>query len=677
MEEKENKYRLQSPSNPTLQVEHYMKKESVSLSSLPPEQEAIRAKCFHPTGTFVEFSKEDVEKSIPERFEKVVRMYPDRLAIKMGDRASTYDELNKAANRIGHAILGKRGPGSEPIALLFEHGIDMIPAMLGVLKAGKFYLGLDPSFPQERNIRMLEDSGAGILVSNYRNLALANDKIQNSMCLLNIDELDQSTPSENPNLAIGAEELACLLYTSGSTGKPKGIVCPHRNLVFNGVVHGHVNNISADDKLTLFHSIAFGSSHINLYQSLLNGASIHPFDIRSAGIIRIASWLYEERITVFHSAPLVFRQFAESLSDQIDISTLRLINLSGAPVSKLEIDLYRAHFPATTVFEISIGSTETHTFASFIVDQDFRLPDSGVPVGYPRPGREVLILDEAGNVVEPGQTGQIAVRSRYLNLPFPRESWTNRDSQSASDSIYLTGDLGRIIHDGFLIHVGRKDFMVKIRGYRVELGEIERALLLHPQVKEAGVAAWEREPGEKYLVGYVVPRQESVLNVSELNDFLRNKLPDYMIPSTFVFLNSLPLTNGKLDRSALPKPDNRRPRLKTPYGPPRSDGEKILSQIWSEVLALDQVGIHDNFFDLGGHSLAATRIVSQVLKKFQFEMPIKALFDSPTVAEMAVIITENQAKRVSDAELARMLREVEAMTEEEAQKQLAGERAGS
>jgi acyl-coenzyme A synthetase/AMP-(fatty) acid ligase/acyl carrier protein len=433
-----------------------------------------------------------------------------------------------------------------------------------------------------------------------------------------------------------------------------------------------VNHIRADDKLTLFHSIAFGSSHINLYQSLLNGASLHPFDIKSEGITRILPWLREEQITIFHSTPLVFRQLAESLSNHIHLSALRLINLSGAPVSKLEIDLYRKHFPATTVFEISIGATETHTFASFIVDQNFSLPDNGVPVGYPRPGREVVILDATGNTVEPGQTGEIAVRSRYLNLPFPRQSSTTRDSKSASAQVYLTGDLGRMMSDGFLIHVGRKDFVTKIRGFRVSVVEIETALMEHSGVMEAAVVPWDSIEGEKQLVAYVVPRKQSILTVRAIANFLRTKLPIYAIPSTFVFLDSIPQTNGKLDRRSLPRPERVRSNLGNAYVSATNATEQQLIAVWEDVLDIRPIGIHDRFFDLGGHSLAASRVVARVIQTFNVELPVKSLFDAPTVAEMATVITQNLAKLASDAELEQMLREVEAMTEEEAQKQLAG-----
>ena len=642
-------------------------------TNLPPEQQAIRTKCIHLTGTFVEFKKEDVEQSIPARFEKIVAQYPHHVAVKMGDRALTYDQLNRAANRIAHAILEKDGQNSEPIALLFEHGIDVIVAIFAVLKASKFYLGIDLSFPQHRIAQMLENSGAGLIVTNGRNLELARSIAKDSRSLLNADEISNSTSSENPGLTIATEKFACLLYTSGSTGNPKGIVCPHRNIVFNAVIHGHVNHIRVADRLTLLHSVSFGSSHINLFQSLLNGASLYPFDIKSEGTLRLPAWLNEEQITVFHSPPVVFRQLAETLSGHEKISTLRLINLSGAPVSKLDIDLYRGHFLPKAVLEISMGSTETHTFSSFVVNQDFKFPDRGVPVGYPRPGREVLIVDENGNTLEPGQVGEIAVRSRYLNLPFAHDPNTtidnfNFDPKAGGERIYLTGDLGRMMPDGFLIHVGRKDFVSKVRGYRVSLVEIEEALLDHSGVMEAAVVAWDNDAGEKQLAAYVVPRNDSILTVREIANFLRAKLPTYMIPSTFMFLKNLPQTNGKVDRRALPRPRRMRPRLGNAYAAPRNESEQQLVGLWQDVLDIRPIGIHDNFFDLGGHSLAASRIISRVIRLFQLELPLKALFESPTVAEMAAVIDEHQKNRLTEEELERILTELETMSEEEAKK---------
>jgi len=275
--------------------------------------------------------------------------------------------------------------------------------------------------------------------------------------------------------------------------------------------------------------------------------------------------------------------------------------------------------------------------------------------------------------VEPGQAGEIAVRSRYLNLPFPRQTGATRDSKSASDQIYLTGDLGRIMRDGFLIHVGRKDFVAKIRGFRVSVVEIELALMEHPGVMEAAVVPWDSVEGEKQLVAYVVPRKQSVLTVREIANFLRTKLPAYMIPSTFLFLDSLPQTNGKLDRRSLPRPERVRSNLGNAYVSATNATEQQLVAVWEEVLDIRPIGIHDNFFDLGGHSLAATRVVSQVVKKFQLELPLKSLFQSPTVAEMAAVIMEHQGKRLGEEDLDRMLGELESLSDEEAKRLLAEE----
>ena len=232
--------------------------------------------------------------------------------------------------------------------------------------------------------------------------------------------------------------------------------------------------------------------------------------------------------------------------------------------------------------------------------------------------------------------------------------------------------------DGCLIHMGRMDFRVKIRGYGVELNEIERILLSHPAILHAVVVARENESGETGLIAYYTSRQAGRLTVSELRKFINEKLPDYMTPSAFVRLDALPLTpNGKVDRRALPDPGSPRPDLNTRYTPPATTTERQLASIWSKVLSVDQVGIHDNFFDLGGHSLAAFRMIARVIQSFQLGLPVKALFDAPTVAEMAAIITQTQTKQASHTEMAQMLREVEIMTEEEAQKQLTKQRAQS
>jgi amino acid adenylation domain-containing protein len=500
---------------------------------------------------FRQFTKEEIEQSIPVRFEKIVRLYPGCLAVKAGDRALTYDELNRYANRIARAILEKRGPGSEPIALLFEHGIDVIAAIYGVLKAGKFYIALDPTFPVERLRYILEDSQASMLVTNNRNANLTKELIAEPLQWLNTDEVDVSYPVKHfdtPSISLDA--LVNIPYTSGSTGNPKGVVHKHRQVLQFGVLGAARRGIGEQDKLSLVHSVSFGSASTEIFQSLLNGAALCLFDLKTKGIQEFANFLKDEEITICHLSPATFRLLVGSVPTLRYHSKLRLMYLSGAPITQTDYDLYKHELPTTTLLEVAMGSTETGHICSAILDRDFTFPKEGTPIGYASRGKKILILDDARSEVPLGEVGEIAVKGKNLNPGYWRrpELTTEKylaDPTGGHERIYLTGDLGRMLPDGFVIHLGRKDLMVKIRGYRVDFGEVERALLEYPQTKEAGVAAWDRDSGEKYLAGYVVPRQASMLNVSELNEFLRNKLPDYMIPSTFMFLESLPLTNGK------------------------------------------------------------------------------------------------------------------------------------
>jgi acyl carrier protein len=291
------------------------------------------------------------------------------------------------------------------------------------------------------------------------------------------------------------------------------------------------------------------------------------------------------------------------------------------------------------------------------------------------PGKEIVLLDDERKIVECDNVGEIAVRSRYLATGYwQRADLTEAkfipDPDGGDARLYLTGDLGRMGQDGCLELLGRKDFMVKIRGYRVELAEIERSLVALDTIVDAIVVARVKQTGDTQLVAYVVPADQ-IPTVSALRRALAKNLPDYMIPSIYVLLDALPLTpNGKVDRRALPEPGNGRPELGTPHVLPRTPIEAELAKVWAEALSLDQVGVYDNFFDLGGHSLSATRVVAKVVKKFQLEIPLQSLFSAPTVAEMAALIETHQGKKVGDRDLERMLAELESLSEQETKRLL-------
>ena len=595
-----------------------------------------------PINRFVEFKKEEIEQSIPARFEHIVRTYPDRLAVKAGDRSLTYDRLNRTANRIAGAILEKRGGGSEPIALLFEHGVAVIAAIFGVLKAGKFYVALSPSLPRERILYILEDAQAGLIVTNNRNADLA--RALTTRALLNIDEIDDSFSSDNVGLYGSPDDVALIAYTSGSTGEPKGVVKTHGYSLERAKFNIAFLSVHPDDRLTLLHSISFGSGEINLYASMLSGALLLPFDVKSQGICQLVQWLFAERITILHCSPSLFRQFVDTVPKDLQLLKLRLIHLSGSPIIRTDFEQYKNYFPTTTSLAFHMGATEAGCIACAVVDHTFSFPEQGTPAGFTREQKKVLILDEEGHEVGLGQVGEIAVKSRYLVSGYWRMPELTKAKflpvpDGEGERIYLTGDLGKKLPDGFLIHLGRKDFMVKIRGYRVEIGEIERNLLGHPAVKEVAVMAREHETGEERLAAYLVLKGQLAPSVSELRAFLKEKLPDYMIPSVFVNLDALPLNaNGKVDRQALPLPDLTRPRLEATFVAPQDALELQLTKMWERLLGIQSIGVHDNFFELGGHSLLAARLMAQIEKMLGKNLPAATLFQAPTIEQLACIM---------------------------------------
>jgi len=650
-----------------------------SVTNLPPEQQAIRDKCFHPSGTYVEFPSEDVETSIPARFEKIVRMYPDRIAVKSKDLTLTYEELNKTANRIARAILAHLGEGEEPVALLLQHEASLIAAILGILKAGKFYVSLDPAFPHARMTYMLADSEAKLLLTNQQHRSQAQQLAQRGQDILDCDDIDPRIDSENLDLPISPDTCALMLYTSGSTGNPKGVLHNHRNVLVETRNYTNDERICHEDKVALWHSCSFAKSNRNMYAALLNGAALFPYGLATLGFVSLAEWMLANRITILDTLPTTFRRFCETVAVDATFPELRVLRLGGETVTLGDVKLFQRHFCPHCVLMQAIGPTETFTIRRYFITHDWQNTDSKVPVGYAVTDKEVLLLDDTGHEVGAKQIGEIAVKSKYLALGYWRRPDLTQtafipDPRGGDERLYRIGDLGMMRPDGCLIHMGRKDFQVKIRGYRVEVGEIEAALLGLGSIKAAVVHAQSNDPGEQRLVAYVVPATGSNPTVSELRRVLVQTLPDYMIPSTFVFLDTLPLLpNGKIDRRALPAADNARPALDIPFTPPRTSVEKTLAEIWSKVLSVDLIGIYDNFFDLGGQSLAATRVVSHVIKKFQLELPLQLLFQSPTVAEMASVISEHQEKKLGAEELERILAQLESLSENEAQRLLAQE----
>jgi amino acid adenylation domain-containing protein len=643
-------------------------------------RQSIRPKRVRPRGPFIEFKKEEIEQSLSDRFEQQVLRYPERLAVKTRSHAFTYDELNKAANRVARAIVEHAGEGEEPIALLFEHGAPVIAAIFGVLKTGKFYVPLDPLYPRARNAYMLENTQASVLVTNNQNLSLARELAQPKCQLINLDELDSTLSTDNLGLSISPDGLAYLLYTSGSTGQPKGVMQNHRNSLHKIMRNTNDYHICADDRVTLLFSYSFGTAESDIYGALLNGAALLPLDLKAEGMGNLSNWLLKEEITIYHPGPTLFRHFLSTLTGGEKFPKLRLIKLSGEPVYKRDLELYKKHFSPDCIFVNSLGATETGQFRHYLLDKDSQITSSIVPVGYAVEDKEVLLLDDAGQEVGFNHIGEIMVRSRYLSPGYWRapdltQSAFLPDPNGGDELIYRTRDLGLMLPDGCLMHMGRKDFQVKVRGHRVELAEIEMGLRNIDNIKEAVVILREDHLDDQHLVAYLVPAEKPAPTISALRRALAAQLPDYMVPSAFVLLDALPLTpNGKVDRRALPMPERARPSLEDAFVAPRTPVEEGLTEIWAQVLGVEQVGIHDNFFDLGGHSLLATQVMSRLRNTFQVELPLRSLFDAPTLASLALAVSQCQAEQAEHAEIGHLLAELEGLPDEEARRLLANGR---
>jgi amino acid adenylation domain-containing protein len=593
---------------------------------------------------------EDLEQTLGRSFEARALRYADRPAICTDRARITYAQLNSLANRQAHALLASGHLWDRPVALLLEQGTPFIAAMLAVAKAGGFFVPLDPGNPALRNAHMLQDTAAPHLITNHRNLTLARQIAPPGCRIVNLEDLSPDLPDHNPEVAAAPDALACVLYTSGSTGTPKGVMHDHRSLLHNARRHQEAFRITPDDRQTLLYTCGVYGGIRDTFNALLSGASLHPFAVKERGVEGLAQWLLASRITLFCSVATVFRQFATTLTGREQFLDLRLIKLGGEASHRKDVELYRAHFSSNCVLHCGLGATETGVVRHLFVDHTTQLPGDSVPLGYSVDGVEALIVDEHGEPVAACVVGEIVIRSRYI----ARGYWNQReanDDRFTSDPhdpqlrIYRTGDLGVLQNDGCLEHRGRKDSLVKIRGNRVELAEIESALRHIENVAHAAVVARQDGRQDFSLVAYIVASPGATPKVRELRGALAHKLPDYMIPTGFVLLDELPQTpNGKIDRHALPAPDPTRPTLDQPYKAPRTALESNLAAMWVDILGVRGVGTDDSFFDLGGNSLHALQLMSRIRAEHGRILPLALLFEADTIRKLADVIARGHVK---------------------------------
>ncbi len=600
------------------------------------------------TDSFTEFRREAIEQSLTAGFERQVLRNGDRPAVITPEETLTYDDLNRIANRIANVILERFGEGQHPVAIIVANDATAMAGIFGVLKAGKICVPVDAGLPVARSRSIITDSQASVIITGSSHVPMAQASGSGTCEIINLNEVGPDMPDHNPSVSIAPTDLAHIIYTSGSTSEPKGVIDIHRNVLHHVMVVTNSSRYCREDRMTLVRAPSSTGGLANVYSALLNGACLFPFDVQNKGVAQLASWLIEHKITVYHSSATVFRHFVQTLDNKDEFPHLRLIRLGSEQVSKNEFQRFQQHFSQECILVNALSCTEAITFCQNFLARNSVIVGEIVPVGYAVPDMDVLLLDDLGEATERGNSGEIAIRSEFLSPGYWRKPELTykvflKPEGHAGRRIYLTGDMGRMDADGCLEHIGRKDFQIKIRGHRVNTDEIEITLLGVPCIEEVAVVARESIARDRRLVAYIVFKSASSATASQIRDLLSEKLPSYMIPSIFVVLAALPLTaNGKIDRRALPDPPVSRPELDIPFVVPRTSVEETVARICSEVLEVDQVGVDDNFFDLGGDSLLAGRIVARVNHHYHANIAMSDFFELATVRNLSRVLEETR-----------------------------------
>lgn len=629
-----------------------------------------------PTTPFARFEKQDATQSLAGRFEQQVRLHGSRIAVKTKRESLTYNRLNGAANRLARALVGQVGRHEPPAALLFKQGPGLITANLAALKIGKPFVQMDYTMPRERAARVLENSQANIVVTDREHLALARALARDHVAVINLDDLSDGLAEANLEISVSPDQVAYIHYTSGTTGEPKGVASNHRSELNSIRLKTNALNISPADRISVLRSNNVGATSDALL-GLLNGAALFPLELREAGLAGLTAWLIDEEITVLTCVASVFRYAVRALGPNQRFSRIRLVHVGGETFYKSDVELYKKSFPDSCLLVNRLGISETKTATYFFIDKNSVVEESTVPVGYPLDGYEISIRDEQGQAVRANCVGEIAVKSPYLAIGYWRRPDLTRerfleDPAGGDSRVYLSGDLGYLRPDGCLVHVGRKDFQAKIRGHRVELAEVETALLDIAGIRQAAVVAQDEENGNTRLVAYVAHDDRQSPTVSALRALLQEKLPSYMIPATFIFMQHLPLTaSGKIDRRMLLAPRRGRDNLENRFVAPRSALETVLARLWCEVLQLEEIGVDDNFAELGGDSLLASHIASRLNDLFSLSQPVKTLFETPTVTALAAFVSAQERLPGEAERIAAAVLKVAEMSSEEVAKALA------
>ncbi len=612
------------------------------------------------------------------------RKQPDAEAVCIGDQSLTYRELEHASNRLANYLKNRGIPPGAFVGLGVERSLEMVVALLAVWKIGAVYLPLDPDYPRERLEYMIQDAQLACLITQSSLQELFADiRVPTVILDRERDQILQENDSID-DLPLQPEEPAYVIYTSGSTGLPKGVMVGHGALAEHIRCMVEFYQVTPNDRYLAFAAMNFDAALEQTLTPLVAGATLVIRD----GDVWLPSEFHQKvrryGLTVINPPTVYWEELARHWAqhpEQASDLPIRLVIAGGDAMHREAVrQWHRSPLRGVRLLN-AYGPTEATITTSIYevpADYDRTVGLPVVPIGKPLKNRRYYILDEQGEPVPVGVPGELYIGGRRLADGYLRHpEWTAERflpdpfAGRPDARMYRTGDRVRWRPDGTVEFLGRVDTQVKIRGFRIELGEIEALLNAHDAVRQAVVVARKDEEGQKRLVVYYTPEKAAHVSVQQLRNDLKQRLPDYMVPALFVELNSFPQTpSGKIDRRALPEPEGIRPELSSQYVAPRTPVEQELARIAAEVLGLDRVGVQDNFFELGGHSMLAVKVIARIQEQYRVDIPLKTLFESPTVEGLAMTITQLQAQQQDEKQLEQLLNELENLSDEEARKLL-------
>lgn len=594
---------------------------------------------------FSPIPKEDFSCTVVEYFEAAVERFSQKTAIVSNNGEISYRNFNEVTNQCARSILNLMGDiRREPILFLADFSIDCIITIMGILKSGNIYVALDASNPVERLKAIIEDSGSHLIITTSRYHDIAETLAQSGLMILNLDDLDKSLPKENivPRRS-KSQDPAVIFYTSGSTGKPKGVLLDHRAIMERISTKINSEKIYHEDRLLLPFPVGFGWSTQSVFGSLIIGATLYIRSYNESSLSDLHEWLELNKITNMPASSSFFRQFLASLPDEGKglFPAMRNITTSGEVLHPVDIRDWQKHFTENTTLVYGLSSTEAGAITKNRYTIKSNVNQDNITFGSLFDSMKLFILDENNVPVTNGNIGQIGVQGSVILKGYWRKPELNQrifinNPEDPDKKIFLTGDLGRIRTDGTLEFLGRKDTQIKIRGFRIDTSEVETAFLKHPAVKNVFVTGFTDNGNlpEPLLIAYISHGKQNAPSETELKTFATENLPDYMVPSRIIILDELPLnSNGKVDRKALPVLDSLRRTNGTNFVAPRTELERKICEVWQDILKIDVIGIHDDFFESGGDSLIFLQMIIRIEKLVGQKISNKFL-ETPTISNL-------------------------------------------